>query len=159
VGVLPAFAVERMVALYREQETIQMFGWFKSAKRQHRRDLTLADVADVMATYGDLLMKYPTAYIDESWLPVPKEQMRQVFKAAWKLAPTAEMRNYVEVGWVSLSMFQPSVGHVPVDAAVPRDASPESIRVLDRFLKLSEAAKPESDRDYREMQEFKRENP
>lgn len=135
-----------------------MFRWLKTSKTKPPPQPKLADVAAIIAKYGELLEKYPTAYLDESWLPAPKAQMREVFKAAWKLAPAPEMRNYVEVAWISLSMFQPGVGATPIDAAVPRDASPESIRMLDRYLRLSEAAKPESDRDYSEMREFTRVN-
>jgi hypothetical protein len=137
----------------------KMFGWFKPSRPKKPRDLTVGDVADIISRYGELLEKYPTAYMDESWLPVPKEQMRLVFKAAWKIAPTAEMRNYVEVGWTLLSMFQPGVGPVPVDAATPKDASPSDItKMLGKYLKIADAAKPESERDYREMREFTRAN-
>jgi hypothetical protein len=95
--------------------------------------------------------------MDESWLPVPKKKMRVVFKAAWKMAPTAEMRNYVEVAWTLLSMFQPGVGRIPVDAA-ERDGTPESLKMLHEYLRLSERSKAESDRDYAEMREFTRAN-
>src|SRR5579863_5149257 len=115
-----------------------MFGWFKSQSKA-AANLTLADVAPVLEKYGMLLEKYPTAFVDESWLPVPKNQMRLVFKAAWKLAPTAEMRNYVEVGWTLLSMFQPDVGAVPVDAATPKNASPNDVvTMLGKYLKIAD---------------------
>jgi hypothetical protein len=114
-----------------------------------------SEVASIVAKYGELLEKYPAAYMDESWLPLPKKQMRLVFKAAWTIAPTAEMRHYVEVAWPMLSMFQPGIGPVPVDAA-ERDGTPESLRMLNEYLKLSEQTKAESDRDYAEMREFTR---
>jgi hypothetical protein len=137
----------------------KMFGWFKPSRPKKSCDLTVGDVADIISRYGELLEKYPTAYMDESWLPVPKEQMRLVFKAAWKIAPTEEMRNYVEVGWTLLSMFQPDVGAVPVDAATPKNASPNDVvTMLGKYLKIADAAKPESERDYREMREFTRAN-
>lgn len=53
--------------------------------------------------------------------------MPQVFKAEWKMAPNEQLRNYIEIGWASLSMFQPGVGPTPVDAAVPYDISSESM--------------------------------
>ena len=115
------------------------------------------EVSRIIATYGELLEKYPAAYMDESWLPVSKKQMRRVFKEAWKLAPTAEMRNYVEVAWPLLSMFQPGIGRIPVDAG-ERDGTPESLKMLHEYLKLSERAKAESDRDYADMREFIRAN-
>lgn len=138
----------------------KMFGWFKPSQPKKPPDLRARDVADIISRYGELLEKYPTAYMDESWLPAPKEQMRLVFKAAWKMAPTAEMRNHVEVGWTLLSMFQPGVGAVPVDAATPKDASSNDVATtLGKYMKIADAAKPESERDYREMREFTRDPP
>ena len=131
-----------------------MFGWFKSSKPNKQRDPTVADIGDILAKYGELIEKHPTAFMDESWLPVTKDEMRRVFKAAWKISPTPEMRNYVEIGWTLLSMFQPGVGPVPVDAAVPRDVSRESIRALERFGELSKLAQAESERDLKEKREF-----
>jgi hypothetical protein len=131
-----------------------MLGWLKSILRLSPKP-NPSEVARIIAKYGELLEKYPAAYMDESWLPLPKKQMRLVFKAAWTIAPTAEMRHYVEVAWPMLSMFQPGVGPVPVDAA-ERDGTPESLRMLDEYLKLSERTKAESDRDYAEMRGFTR---
>jgi len=131
-----------------------MFGWFKSSKPKKPRDLTVAEIGDILGKYGELIEKHPTAFMDESWLPVPKDEMRRVFKVAWKISPTPEMRNHVEVGWTLLSMFQPGVGPVAVDAAVPSDASPESIRTLERFVELSKAAQAESERDLKEKRDF-----
>ncbi len=67
------------------------------------------------------------------------------------------MRNYVEVAWPLLSMFQPGIGRIPVDAG-ERDGTPESLKMLHEYLKLSERAKAESDRDYADMREFVRTN-
>lgn len=131
-----------------------MLGWLRSMLRLSPK-LNPSDVAGIVAKYGELLEKYPAAYMDESWLPLPKKQMRLVFKAAWTIAATAEMRHYVEVAWPMLSMFQPGIGPVPVDAA-ERDGTPESLRMLHEYLELSERTKSESDRDYAEMREFTR---
>ena len=54
-------------------------------------------------------------------------------------------------------MFQPGIGRIPVDAG-ERDGTPESLKMLHEYLKLSERAKAESDRDYAEMREFIRTN-
>jgi hypothetical protein len=134
-----------------------MLGWLKSSILRRSPELNPSDVSRIMAKYGELLERYPTAYMDEGWLPVSKKQMRLVFKAAWKIAPTAEMRNYVEVAWPLLSMFQPGIGSIPVDAA-ERDGTPESLTMLHEYLKLTERTKAESDRDYAEMREFTRAN-
>lgn len=131
-----------------------MLGWLRSILRLSPKP-NPSEVASIVAKYGELLERYPAAYMDDSWLPLPKKQMRLAFKAGWTIAPTAEMRHYVEVAWPMLSMFQPGIGPVPVDAA-ERDGTPESLRMLQEYLKLSERTKAESDRDYAEMREFTR---
>jgi hypothetical protein len=136
---------------------MQMLGWLKSAILRRSPELKASEVSSIIAKYGELLEKHPAAYMDERWLPVSKKKMRLVFKAAWKMAPTSEMRNYVEVAWTMLSMFQPGIGPIPVDAG-ERDGTPESLKMLHEYLKLSERAKTESDRDYAEMREFTRAN-
>ena len=134
-----------------------MLGWFKG-KSAKPAELTKDAIADILGKYGKLLERHPTAFMDESWLPLPKDQMPLVFKAAWKMAPNEQLRNYIEIGWVSLSMFQPGVGPTPVDAAVPDDISSESMKTLDRFVELGKRAQAESDRQLQEMQEFTRAN-
>jgi hypothetical protein len=70
-----------------------MFDWFKKLP-QAPNALTRADVPDILEKYGALMEKHPTAYMDETWLPVSKAQMRSVFKAAWKMAPDSTLRNH-----------------------------------------------------------------
>jgi hypothetical protein len=136
---------------------MQMLAWLKSFMLRRYREPNASDVSKIIAKYGELLEKHPAAYMDESWLPASKEKMRLAFRAAWKIAPTAEMRSYVEVVWPLLSMFQPGIGSIPVDAA-ERDGTPESLKMLNEYLKLCERTKAESDRDYAEMNEFVRAN-
>jgi hypothetical protein len=134
-----------------------MLRWLKSALSWRSTRPKASEVLNIVATYGELLEKHPAAFMDESWLPVSKKRMRRVFKEAWKIAPTAEMRDYVEVAWTLLYMFQPDIGPVPVDAA-ERDGTPPSLKMLHEYLKLSERTKAESDRDHAEMHEFARAN-
>jgi hypothetical protein len=137
-----------------------MFKWLggRRASANASTALTDADIVRIIQQYGALLVKYPTAYMDETWLPVPKDQMRLVFKAAWKIAPNAELRNHIEAGWTLLSMFQPDVGQIPVDGAVPPDASPQSIAQLSRFVELGKLAQAEAETDLVEMRAFIRNN-
>jgi hypothetical protein len=119
--------------------------------------LTTSDVARIMQEYSGLLEKYPTAYMDEKWLPVPKDQMRLVLKAAWKMAPNAELRKYVEIGWTLLSMFQTGVGDIPVDGDIPRDPkliSEAHLQKLDRYVVLGKLAEVEGDKELVEMRSF-----
>lgn len=117
-----------------------MLVWFRR-KPAKLVDLATDAIVDIIGKYAELLERYPTAFIDESWLPVPKAQMPQVFKAAWKNGAERPAVELHRTGWVSLSMFQPGVETTPVDAAAPRDASRESTETLDRSVELGKSAK------------------
>jgi hypothetical protein len=116
--------------------------------------LTTADVPDILGKFGALMEKYPTAYIDETWLPASKDQMRLVFKAAWKMAPNAELRNHIDMACLFLSHFQPGIGPVPMDFKVPEDLSSESMAQLDRYVQLQKVALAEAEKDSAAMDEF-----
>jgi hypothetical protein len=126
-----------------------MFSWLKSKQRKPH-ELTFDAVADIMEKYGALLEKYPTAYLDETMLPVSKDEMRRALQAAWKIAP--HLRNAIEIGWTSLHRFQPNIGRTPVDA------NPDSPSMLNRFVEISKIAEIEMNRDFEEMIAFKRAN-
>jgi hypothetical protein len=51
-------------------------------------------------------------------LPIPKKQMKVLLKALYAKATTAELQNYIEVGFTLLSQFQDGVGATPIDARV-----------------------------------------
>jgi hypothetical protein len=135
--------------LQTKKKPMALFGWLRS-KSSKPRELTFDAVASIMEKYGELLEKYPTAYVDESRLPVPKAEMRRALQAAWKMAP--QLRNAIEIGWASLHRFQPNIGRTPVDA------NPESSAMLNRFVEISKAAEPEMNRDLGELTAFKRAN-
>ena len=127
-----------------------MFGFFRS-KQDKPRELTFDVIADVVEKYGTLLEKYPTAYVDESLLPLPKDEMRRLLRAAWKVAANSKLRSAIEVGWVSLHRFQPNIGSTPVDAD-------PGLKTLNRFVEINKIAQPEMDHDFEELKAFKRAN-
>ncbi len=137
-----------------------MFEWFRpkgqpAATKKPRTLTTAADVMDILAQYGELLEKYPTAFVDESWLPVPKDQMRLAFKAALKFAPNDEMREVVKVGWTFLSMFQPGVGPTPVDGKPPKDPrDKKAFAQFERYAEFLTKSQVEMERDAAEMEAF-----
>jgi hypothetical protein len=131
-----------------------MFDWFKKRHENTPKPLTTADVPEILEQFGALMEKHPIAYMDESWLPVSKDQMRLVFKAACKMAPNAVLRNHIEVGWTFLSHFQPGIGQVPVEGNAPRDLSDESLARFDRYLELSKIAFAETEKEMEAMHEF-----
>jgi hypothetical protein len=130
----------------------------KAARAAPLSELTTADVPRILQKYGELIEKYPTAYVDETLLPVSKHQMKMVLKAAWKMAPNEQLRNHVEVGWTLLSMFQPNIGEVPIDCKISPNLLPEDMAQLDRFLQIGKVAQAESEKDREELQEFIRKN-
>jgi hypothetical protein len=125
-----------------------MFGWLRKPAKSHK--LTFDVIAGIMEKYGALLEKYPTAYVDESRLPVPKDEMRRALQSAWKIAP--QLRNAIEIGWTSLHRFQPNIGRTPVEA------NADSPAMLKRFVEISKIARPEMDSDFEALQSFKRTN-
>jgi hypothetical protein len=124
-----------------------MFGWF-TARYRKPRELTFDSIADIVERYGALLEKYPTAYVDERSLPAPKNEVRSALKAAWRIADDSQLRNAIEVGWMSLHRFQPGIGPSPIDA------NPKSPAMLNRFVELSKLTQQEMDRDFQELRVF-----
>jgi hypothetical protein len=124
-----------------------MFGWF-TARPSKPRELTFDAIADIIERYGALLEKYPTAYVDERSLPAPKEDVKSALKAAWKTAGNSQIRNAIEIGWMSLHRFQPNVGPKSIDADT------NSLDMLNRFVELSKLTRQEMDRDFEELRAF-----
>lgn len=66
-----------------------MFDWFKKRRERiiaDRADRLVRDVPVILSRFRELLEKHPTAYMDETWLPVSKAEMKTVLKIAWKSA-------------------------------------------------------------------------
>jgi hypothetical protein len=142
-----------------------MFDWLKPKGTNKPRKLTTAaDVMDVLGKYGELLEKYPSAFVDETWLPVPKDQMRLAFKAALKFAPNEQMRELVKVGWVYLHWFQPGIGPTPLVGKPPKDPRSKDSRDIqamaqfERYVELLKTSEVEMQRDNAEMEAFIRVN-
>lgn len=113
----------------------------------------MVDVEETIARYGELIEKYPASYIDETWLPASKDQMRVAFKAVWQSAP--ELRNSVEVGWALLHIFQPGVGQMPICPTAPKDPrDKQGMARLERYLALDKKAETERKSDAAEMKAF-----
>ncbi len=130
-----------------------MFKWLKG-RREHK--LT---ALDILEKYGALLETHAGSYMDETWLPVDKDQMRLAFKAAWKMTQNDKLRNHIEVAWVSLSMFQPGVGQIPIDGAAPKlKDTPQNIARFDRFMQLHEIGQPQAEKELAAIREFKKSN-
>ena len=51
-----------------------MLGWLRSSILKRSPEQRASEVSRIIATYGELLEKYPAAYMDESWLPFPRSK-------------------------------------------------------------------------------------
>jgi hypothetical protein len=98
-----------------------MFEWLKK-KTLTAEDRFAKAVPTIISEYGHLLEKYQSAIVvDASLLPVPKRMMINAFKIAWLNTRSAEMRNWLEIGWAHLPMFQDGVGDIPISMVLPKD--------------------------------------
>jgi hypothetical protein len=131
-----------------------MFDQIRKWRKESEIRRIAETVPDILARYGELLEKYPTAYMDEKWLPVNKASMKQALKIGWLMSKNDQQREYIRSGWVYLSLFQKDVGNIPADANVPVDATPESIASLDRFLHFAKLGRAEDEANMRELDEF-----
>ena len=137
-----------------------MFGWFRRNGVKRETSDRLSHVAPrILAAYGELLTKYPTAIMDASWLPVSKKDMVKVFKAAWLNTNSSEARNWIEVGWALLPNFQEGVGGVPLTPDTPNDLPlEETIARLDKYVTWAKLADAEGAIMQCDRDEFKKAN-
>jgi hypothetical protein len=82
----------------------------------------------LLGALGELMERYPTALLDSSRLPAPKQVLKTVIKNAWKREPS--LRNQLECAYVHLSHFQDGIGDAVLDCNLPDvergpDAAPD----------------------------------
>ena len=139
-----------------------MFDWFKKRRERilaDRSDRLVREVHVILSRYRELLEKHSTAYMDETWLPVSKAEMKTVLKVAWKSAKDDDRREWVKIGWTLLSKFQKGIGKIPVDCSIPQNASyEESVRIMEPYMRIAKIAQAEDEANRTEMLEFIRQN-
>jgi hypothetical protein len=133
-----------------------MLGWFKRKNGRANTAAFVKTVPNVLTQYGDLLEKHPSAYMDDTWLPLDKPSMKRVLKAGWILAADDEARKWIENAWTCLSLFQPGIGSVPVDCDVLGGASEENLKNLDRWVHLANIGRAEDEANQAEFLAFVR---
>jgi hypothetical protein len=135
-----------------------MFEWFK----EHRERI-LADRADrvarngpaILSRYSQLLEKHPTAYMDETWLPVSKAELKTILKVALMSAKDDDRREVIKICWTLLSKFQNGIGKIPIDCTVPGNSSYEvGNRIMEPYLRIAKIAKAEDEVNRAEMLDF-----
>jgi hypothetical protein len=127
---------------------------------EKRREKQIGDafvkaVPEILARYGDVLASGQSVYLDENLLPVKKPLLKAALKAGWVMAKTEQQREWIRVGWIFLSTFQPGIGDDPVDGKTPPDASPEEVlRLLTPFQRIAAAAELDAEADRPEFVEY-----
>jgi hypothetical protein len=137
-----------------------MLKWLQQRRRRRANGRFVKAVPAILARYGELIEAHPTAYIDETQLPVDKEMMKAALKIGWKLADNDKQREWLKVGWILLSQFQKGVGETPIDCNLSPGLLPsdEEVSRLDRFLQFAKIAEAETEKNRAEMFEFIRQN-
>jgi hypothetical protein len=132
-----------------------MIKWLKQIFGGERQQT----VADVMATYGGLLEKYPLALLDVSMLPTSKTKMKALLKALYAKARTAEQRAWFEAGYMFLSKFQDGVGTTPIDNTLPKGDTKADLEAgaakLDKWLQWEKLSLAETEILMAEWMRFK----
>ena len=74
--------------------------------------------AELLGALGQLMERYPpTALLDSSRLPAPKQKMKAVIKDVWKREPS--LRNQLSLAYVFLGHFQDGIGDAVLDCKMP----------------------------------------
>jgi len=133
------------------------FGWFKKILTKHPDAAAFAKaVPSILTIYAELLEKHSLAYIDETWLPVDKNSMKTAFKAAWILAEDDDGRRWIQDAWMSLSMFQPGVGDVPLMCAIVGGVPNDDMNILNGWMHFADLSRAEDENNRAEILAFVR---
>jgi hypothetical protein len=136
-----------------------MFEWFKERSERAHVDRAARNVPAILSRYSQLLEKHPTAYMDETWLPVSKAEMKNILKVALMSAKNDDRREVIKICWTLLSKFQKGIGKIPIDCTLPGNSSyEEGDRIMEPYLRIAKIAKAEEDLNRTEILEFIRQS-
>lgn len=115
---------------------------------------------EVIGGFGALMERYPTAILDTSELPLPKSEMKRVFRRAWRKTTDERLRNFLQIAFVHLNEFQDGVGDLPIDCTLPPNPDPtKTLRILDPYLRFAPAMTKEAESLRAEFADFERPKP
>lgn len=75
-------------------------------------------LSDVLTTYSTFMIEQPLSIMDVAMLPMPKTQMKTMFKIIYANASDAKAQATIEFAYMFLSHFQDGVGPTPIDGKV-----------------------------------------
>jgi hypothetical protein len=133
-----------------------MFDWLKGAFAKKQT------VNDTVEAYGKLLEEYPLSILDDSMLPLPKAEMKILFKALYAKTSNPQLADHIETGFMFLSKFQHGVG-APVGSPNLKGTSKEEmaadIKLLDNWLMWGKLSLAETEILMAEWKRFKEGEP
>jgi len=138
-----------------------MFPWSKRGKA-HDRPAAKSDadkIADLIATavsaYGDILEASPLVIFPVSKLPLPKDDMKNVLRLAWRLNTNPQVRAFVEIGYRHLANFREDISE-PIDPTLPPDAAPDVVAaILEPYVAIVKTIEAEQRQLQAEFSDFK----
>jgi hypothetical protein len=92
-----------------------MIGQWFAKRRADRRQAELAEaVRKVLGRYAELVEKHFGAVMDESWLPLSKNDMKHTLMIAIAQNHDGKLREWLKTCWIMLADFQPGIGNDPL---------------------------------------------
>ena len=132
-----------------------MLSWFKKRRDADKAKKTVMGAQLAIGRLGELIERYPSAVMDEKWLPLPKADMKTALKVGWITAQNEQERELMRAGWSLLASFQPGVGEKPISPKLPENPSPEdAIKILGPYLELSPRVETETVANGKEFDAF-----
>jgi hypothetical protein len=129
--------------------------WLERRRERKKAEVLTRRVPKIIGRLGELIEKYPDGYMDETWLPLDKSGMKTVLKIAIAAENDSKKREWLKVGWLLLSQFQPNIGQTPVRFASSSPLpSPEEMEALSRYVQISERARVEEEQNVAELNDF-----
>lgn len=120
--------------------TSWLTNWRERRKQWAHRSRSRAALAQARK----LMSIYPTAYMDESWLPASKHEVKSYLKSLLLATNDEKKRRRLKNSWLTLSNFQPGVGELPVDCTLGPASTAENIAdLLGRYSQMSKVAEAE----------------
>ena len=132
--------------------------WLAKRRKRIEAEEFAKLAGEALGRLGQLMEKYPGSFLDETWLPLPKDSMKGIIKASIATAKTSARREVFEVGWLMLANFQPGIGDTPISMpAFPArlaDVTPEFKKALDDWQVVSNRVQAESEQCMAEMRAY-----
>src|ERR1700733_15079236 len=137
--------------------------WMEERRRRAHAQMMAKALPIALSQYGELLQKHSGAIVDESWLPLPKDTLKTMLKAAIASNRNEANRDALKVGWLMLANFQSGIGAAPY-SMTPPDLPPANfhdtkkreafLQILSHHQSVLDKLGAEIESNQRELDEF-----